>query len=89
MYRVRLICDGVPKDLGGAAAIDISREFREVRTWHEKTTCIWDGSNLILEVQNDFDDKGLATIDEFSDCLSAFITEGFDGDIKVESIVEL
>ena len=35
---------------------------------------------------NDFDENGLALIDEFSDVISQCVSEPFDGDIVVRSI---
>jgi hypothetical protein len=40
----------------------------------------------VLEAENDFDARGLALLDEFSDCLSAYIVEPFDGRIEIESV---
>ena len=88
MYKVKLICGGVPEDVGAQAAIDITEEFTH-RPWHTTAVCSWTGSSLVLEVENDFDDNGLATRDEFSDAISACMAEGFDGDLKVESITEV
>ena len=44
------------------------------------------GSRLILQADNDFDPNGLALQDEFSDAISASLTDGFDGDIDVVSV---
>jgi len=41
-----------------------------------------------LQAENDFDSEGLALMDEFSDCLSAYIAEPFDGEIKLESLTK-
>jgi hypothetical protein len=43
----------------------------------------------VLELENDFDENGLASQDEFSDEISACISGGFDGDIRVESVSEV
>ena len=51
--------------------------------------CEWDGSRLILQADNDFDSKGLALLDEFSDAISASIEDGFDGAMDVLSITPL
>jgi hypothetical protein len=40
-------------------------------------------------VDNAFDWNGLALLDEFSDAISASITDGFDGGIDVVSISTL
>lgn len=87
--RVILACSGVPRSAGDEAAVGITAEFREHRHWHRDVKCTWDGERLRLEADNDFDLNGLAIVHEFSDCLSAFLAEPFDGDITVESGVEL
>ncbi len=89
IYRAILVCDGVPKAAGPEVAIDIEKEFFEHRTWHSNVTCVWDGLRLTLTAENDHDPKGLALLDEFSDCLSAYIVGGFDGDMKIQSIDEV
>jgi hypothetical protein len=87
MYRIVLSCKGVPENAGAAAARDISEEFTH-RPWHENVSCLWDGSQLILQADNDFDSRGLALVDEFADAISAYIKDGFDGDIEILSIHE-
>ena len=72
-------CDANP-------ATDITREFAEHHPWHKNVTCTWDGSRLFLSAENDYDPDGLALMDEFSDCISAYTAGGFDGEIKVESV---
>jgi len=89
IYRAVLVCEGVPKAAGPEAAVDITKEFGDHRKWHANVTCDWDGSRLTLTAENDYDPKGLALLDEFSDCLSAYIVDGFDGDLKVISIDEV
>ena len=89
MYRIVLACHGVPESAGAVAADDITREFAEHRRWHSNVSCAWDGSRLILSAENDYDPKGLALMDEFSDCISAYIAAGFDGDIEVKSITQV
>ena len=85
--RIILACKGVPANAGAVAARDISEEFTH-RPFHENVTCVWGGSQLILQAENDFDSKGLALVDEFSDAISACIKDGFDGDIGILSIHE-
>ena len=85
MCRIILACNGVPAIVGAACARDISEEFTH-RPWHENVTCVWDGAQLILQAENDFDANGLALLDEFSDAISACIKGGFDGDIEILSI---
>lgn len=88
MYRIILVCNGVPAHSGAVAAQDITEEFAR-RPWHKDASCVWDGSKLILQADNDFDSNGLALLDEFSDAISACTEDGFDGDVKVLSIREL
>jgi hypothetical protein len=87
-YRVVLTCDGVPPASGGEAAIAITEGFQK-RTWHRNAGCTWDGKRLILTVENDFDPKGGALSDEFSDEITANIAEGFNGDIHVVLVSEV
>jgi hypothetical protein len=88
MYRIVLVCEAVPKNAGEAAAREITKEFTH-RPWHVNATCTWDGSQLVLQADNDFDSDGLALRDEFSDALSAYIAGGFDGALKVLSVTEI
>jgi len=85
MYRIIMACEGVPANSGAEAARDIAGEFTR-RPGHKNVTCVWDGSKLILQAENDWDSDGLALIDEFSDAISAYLKGGFDGDIKILSI---
>ncbi len=84
-YRITLSCDRVPADAGAQAAIDIKEEFTH-RPWHERADCKWDGTSLVLIVENDYDDQGLALMDEFSDAITARIAGGFNGEIRLVSI---
>lgn len=82
MYRIVLACKGVPTHAGASGAGGISNEFTH-RPWHANVTCVWDGSQLILQAENDLDSKGLALVDEFSEAISACIEGGFDGNIEI------
>ena len=86
-YRVLLSCSGVPLHAADEAARDIAREFAEHRTWHSNASCTWDGSKLLLSAENDYDETGLALLDEFSDCISAYLTGTFDFEVQIESVV--
>src|SRR5258708_2365457 len=59
MYRIILTCKGVPPALGANGARDITEEFTR-KPWHQNVTCQWDGSQLILQADNDFVASGLA-----------------------------
>lgn len=88
-FRITLSCSGVPAAAGSEAALDITKEFEEHHPWHKNVQCVWDGSRLVLTATNDYDSDGAALSDEFSDSLSAYIAEPFDGDLKVERVEEL
>ena len=84
-YEIVLACTGVPAHIGRQAAVDIAEEFTH-QSWHRNVRCEWDGRFLILIAVNDYDENGLALMDEFSDAISACIEPGFDGGIEVRSI---
>ena len=86
MFRVILICEGLPTPAGEEAARDIAAEFAEHRKWHNRVTCQWDGSRLVLESENDFDENGGATLDEFGDCVSAYVSDPAGSRICIESV---
>jgi hypothetical protein len=56
------------------------------RPWHDKVLCVWDGKELLLHAESDWDADGKALVDEFSDSISACIEGGFDGAIEVRAI---
>ena len=87
MYRITLACKGVRAQDGTAGALDITEGFMH-RPWHRNVRCEWDGSQLVLRAENDFDADGRALLEEFSDEISACIKEPFDGDIEVLSITQ-
>ncbi len=86
MYRVVLSCAGIPPQAGPEAATDITKEFAEHRQWHKEVTCVWDGSRLVLTALNDYDSDGQALLDEFSDCISAYVSGHFDSAIRIDSV---
>lgn len=89
MYRVTLACEAVPTSAGPTAAKDIQKEFSEHRPHHQNVVCTYTNGELVLTAENDFDPNGLALMDEFSDCISAHITELFDGQIRVVETASL
>jgi hypothetical protein len=88
MYRIVLACKGVAAGVGAIGLQCISEEFTK-RPWHKYVKCSWDGAQIILQAENDFDSSGMALVDEFSDALSACIKSGFDGDIKILSVTSV
>jgi hypothetical protein len=85
LFKITFACEGVPKHLGAQAAIDIAEDFKQ-RPWHQNVTCTWDGSRLLLTAENDYDENGLALQDEFSDEISACVSDGFDGSLRLISV---
>jgi len=85
LLSIDLACSGVPSELGRDAALCISDEFK-LRPWHEHVLCSWNGSSLLLHLENGFDNDGLASRNEFSAAISACVADGFDGDIKIEKV---
>ena len=89
MFRVTLVCSGLAATSGEEAAVDIAREFAEHRTWHTRVTCEWDGTRLILVSVNDFDQTGQATLDEFGDCVAAYVSDPRESEIAIASVSEI
>ncbi|MBL9161937.1 MAG: hypothetical protein JNL18_04255 [Planctomycetaceae bacterium] len=89
MYRIVLACHGIPAEIGPEAAADITAEFRQHRQWHENVACTWGEGRLLLQAQNDYDERGLALSDEFSDCICACTPATFAYRIEVESVTPL
>ena len=89
MNRVTLICEGLPTSVGEEAARDIAAEFAEHRQWHSSVTCEWRDGQLILRSDNDFDETGEATLDEFGDCVIAYIADPGDYKFRIESVSQL
>ena len=89
MYRTVLICKGLAKDSGKEVAFDIEKEFKEHRDWHKNVSCSWNGTELKLVAENDFDKDGQALLDEFGDCLAAYVENYFDTKIEIHSVNEI
>ena len=84
-----LICNGVADKDGATAAADIASECAQHRTHHKNVQCTYAAEKLTLTVENDFDPTGAATMDEFSDCLCAYLMEPFSGLLEIQSVVVL
>jgi hypothetical protein len=91
MFRVVLECDAerLPSEIAEQAIIDIVEAFSH-RPWHTNVRCTWDGHLIRLEAENDYDEKGLALSDEFSDALTASVAMYQRlGNMRVVSVNEL
>jgi hypothetical protein len=88
MYQAILACKGVPVELGLEGAVDVVKEFRH-RPWHQNVHCDWDGKELILCAENDWDADAKALLDEFSDAISACIPGTFGYEVEVRSVTAI
>jgi hypothetical protein len=88
MYRIVLACSGIPASVGPSGADAIKEEFTH-RPWHTNVKCEWNGSQLILQADNDYDSNGRAMMDEFSEAISACIADAGDGGIQLVSVTAL
>ncbi|CZF79697.1 hypothetical protein GMA8713_01090 [Grimontia marina] len=89
MYRVTLVCRGLRKEDGPEASSDIMKEFESHRKWHANPACAWDGENLKFVSETDFDNDGQATLDEFGDCIAAYVTNYCGSQVVIESVEEI
>jgi hypothetical protein len=88
MFTIKLVCRGIPKELGPTAATNITEEFRYC-SCYGNAICLWRGDTLQLEATSDFDSDGRALAEEFSEAISACVAEPFDGAILIEQVVQL
>ena len=88
MFTIKLVCRGIPKELGPTAATNIAEEFRYCSRY-ANAICRWREDALQLEATSDFDSDGRALAEEFSEAISACVAEPFDGAILVEQIVHV
>ena len=85
-YRIALVCNGVSESVGPGAARDITEEFRTHYPHEKNVLCTYARGKLMLVAENDYDPDGSALMDEFSDNITAYIAEPFDGEISVLSV---
>ena len=86
-FKITLTCTGIDASFGAIAAQDIQAEFRDHRRWHREVRCHYESGALILCGINDFDEAGLALLDEFGDCLCAYLKDhGAVHVLSVESV---
>jgi hypothetical protein len=88
MFFIKLICKGIPRELGPRVATDITEEFTYCYR-HANAICRWRGDALQLEATSDFDSDGRALAEEFSDAISACVAEPFYGTILVEQVIRI
>ena len=83
-FKITLACSGIDASAGAIAAQDIQTEFHDHRQWHREVHCHYESGTMILCGINDFDQAGLAFLDEFGDCLSAYLKD--HGTVRVLSV---
>ncbi|WP_139181634.1 hypothetical protein [Edaphosphingomonas haloaromaticamans] len=76
----------MPATVGEEAAHDITGECRLHYPHENNVICSFDGGKLRLIAENNYDPEGLNLMDEFSDTISAYIAELFDGTIRLVGI---
>jgi hypothetical protein len=87
LYRITLLCAGIPEASGETAAIDVHAEFA-MRQWQRNVRVWWHSGVLYLCAENDYDPEGAALLDEYSDAVVACVDLGEnDVSFRVESIV--
>jgi hypothetical protein len=84
-FKITLACTGVDASVGAPAAQDIEADFRDHRRWHRDVRCRFESGTLVLCGINDFDHAGLALLDEFGDCLCAYLKQ-WHGSVRVLSV---
>jgi hypothetical protein len=88
MFLIKLICKGIPRELGPKAAINITEEFNYCSR-RVDAICHWSGDALQLEAISKFGSDAKALAEEFSEAISACVAEQFDGAILVEQVVRI
>lgn len=75
----------MPDSADTEAATDVTAEFKHHRPWQKNAICSRDGVCLTLQANTENDRQGFGLMDELSDWISAYIGEGFDEAITLES----
>ena len=84
MFRITIECIDVPSNVGPSGAADIEQEFREHRPWWGQPRCTYSDGSISLTATSDVDSDGKALLDEFGDCLTAYL--GSHGAAHVRSV---
>lgn len=86
MFRVTVACRGLSEAEGIVAVDDVLDEFTH-RPWHQQVACTWRGGTLTLNATNDYDESGLALLDEFWDAVAACVSPAGSIRFEVTSVV--
>lgn len=88
MFRIVLRVENVPVEIGATAATYLTTAFLE-RPWQKHVRCVYERGGLTFTAENDFDENGLATQDEFAhEFANVPIFDEDDGNLSVVSIEE-
>ena len=87
MFRIIVSCDGITPEQWPEAVSDVRVEFAS-RHWHRIIDIRWSGQTLLLTVENDYDARGEALADEFSDTIAAYApgTPGYS--VRIVSVAK-
>jgi hypothetical protein len=90
MYRIVAICDGVQPGCGVEAARNITAEFAALGDQYVSAQCEWNGSELVLRADSEWDENGGLTADYFYKCVFACATElAPSGGVSIKSVEEV
>jgi len=85
LYRVTVVCRGLTAPQLVEAVPDMLLEFAE-RPWQTDVRCEANDGVLRLSALNDFDNDGLALLDEFQDAVVAYANVNDRVSFDVESV---
>ncbi len=90
MYRIVAICDGISPDCGEEAARDITAEFASLGDQYQSVQCVWNGAELVLRADSEWDEDGGLTADYFYKCVFACAKElAPNGGVSIRSVERL
>jgi hypothetical protein len=90
MYRIVAICDGVSPSCGEEAARDITAEFVALGDQYQSVQCEWNGTELVLRAESEWDEGGGLTADFFYKCVFACARElAPNGGVSIQSVEEI
>jgi hypothetical protein len=89
MYRIVAVCHGLglAPSKGEQTARDVTADFATDED--VSAQCEWNGSDLILRADVDYDEDGVITLDYFRKCIEASCGAVVGAGVYLESIEEL
>jgi hypothetical protein len=90
VYRIVLTCDGVPPSCGKEAAQGITYMFADLGEQYMSAKCEWNGSELVLRAESEWDEDGGLTADFFFKSVLACARElAPEGGVSIESVEQI